>query len=116
MDMTDNMENRIKEAQDVCDALAIQGRKLTRSLAVLDKFLGKAPTNQDRADRAERVLREYCAVKGMDYENSSSTAADLIADLLHLVVRTDEGEEAVESTLRLARRHFEAEQDDPEEQ
>ena len=32
-----------------------------------------------------------------------------IADLLHLAARTDEGDDPIDSTLRLARMHYEAE-------
>jgi hypothetical protein len=72
-------------------------------------------SNETRAERAEAALRGYVEAKGDPYEASSSEVADLIADLLHLAVRLDQGDEPVESTLRVARMHFEAEHQNPEE-
>jgi hypothetical protein len=69
-------------------------------------------TNEDRAERARAALEHYVAARDEVFENSGSEIADLIADLLHLAVRIDEGEEPVESTLRLARMHYEAESAD----
>jgi hypothetical protein len=71
--------------------------------------------NETRAERARDALRAYVEAKGEVFENSSSEIAELIADLLHLAVRTDEGEEAVERALRLARMYFDAEHGNPEE-
>jgi hypothetical protein len=71
--------------------------------------------NGTRADRASAALREYVTAKGEAFENSSSEIADLIADLLHLAARLDEGDDPIDSTLRLARLHFDAEHDNPEE-
>jgi hypothetical protein len=71
--------------------------------------------NQTRADRAAIALRQYVELKGDPFENSSSEIAHLIADLLHLAARLDEGEEPIESTLFLARMHFDAEHGDPED-
>ena len=65
--------------------------------------------NESRADRAQEALRQYVEAKREAFENSSSEIADLIADLLHHVIRIDQGDDPVESTLRLARMHFEAE-------
>jgi hypothetical protein len=67
--------------------------------------------NRDRAERARTVLQAYIEARGEAFENSSSEIADLIADLLHLAADLDEGFDPVESTLRLARMHFEAETD-----
>jgi hypothetical protein len=74
-------------------------------------------SNETRAERAEIALRSYVEAKGEEFENSSSEVADLIADLLHLVARDgyDQSDEPVESTLRLAQMHFDAECDNPEE-
>ena len=69
-------------------------------------------TNSDRAERARIVLERYVVANGEIFESSSSEIADLIADLLHLAVRLDEGDDPVESTLRLARIHYEAEAND----
>ena len=73
-------------------------------------------SNATRAEHAAIALHAYVEAKGEAFENSGSEIADLVADLLHLAAITGQGEEAVESTLRLARMHFEAEHDDPEEQ
>jgi hypothetical protein len=73
-------------------------------------------SNETRAERAENALRQYVEAKGEVFENSSSEVAELIADLLHLAAKLDEGEEPIESTLRLARLHFNAEHENPEEQ
>ena len=73
-------------------------------------------TNDIRAGRALAALQSYVEAKGEVFESSSSEIADLIADLLHLAVRTEEGDEAVERCLRLARTHFDAEHNNPEEE
>ena len=39
-----------------------------------------------------------------------------MTDLLHLAIKLDEGADPVESTLRLAQMHFEAEQADREDE
>jgi len=65
--------------------------------------------NEARAERARTALEQYVSAKGEVFENSSSEIAELITDLLHLSVRIDQGDDPVESTLRLARMHFEAE-------
>lgn len=65
--------------------------------------------NRDRAERARTVLQAYIEDRGEVFENSSSEITDLIADLLHLAADLDEGFDPIESTLRLARMHFEAE-------
>jgi len=71
--------------------------------------------NETRADRASAALRDYVTAKREVFENSSSEIADLIADLLHLAARLDEGDDPIDSTLRLARMHFDAEHDNPED-
>jgi hypothetical protein len=81
---------------------------LTTLTALIEK--DEPITNKTRAHRAEIALQNYVQEKGEVYEESSSEIADLIADLLHLTASLDEGEDAVESTLRLARMHFDAEQ------
>jgi len=68
--------------------------------------------NQTRADRADEALRQYVEARGEVFEQSSSEIADLIADLLHLTARWDEGDDAIDRTLRLARMHFDAECDE----
>ena len=73
-------------------------------------------SNDTRAERAKSALQSYVEAKGEVFESSDSEIAELIADLLHLAVRTEEGEEAVERCLRLARIHFDAEHDNPEEE
>ena len=73
-------------------------------------------SNETRAQRAEAALMQYVEAKDEVFENSSSEIADLIADLLHLAARLDEGDDPIESTIRLARLHFEAEHGNSEEE
>jgi hypothetical protein len=77
-------------------------------------------SNDHRAQRAQAALQSYVEAKGEVFESSSSEIADLIADLLHLAARLHEGEnspeETVERCLRLARMHFDAEHENPEEE
>lgn len=65
--------------------------------------------NRDRAERARSALQAYVESRGEAYENSSSEIVDLIADLLHLAADLDEGFDPIDSTIRLARMHFDAE-------
>lgn len=65
--------------------------------------------NERRAQRAADALYGYVKAKGEVYEESSSEVVDLITDLLHFVVKLDQGDDPIESALRLARLHFEAE-------
>jgi hypothetical protein len=58
--------------------------------------------SQARADPAEAVLRQHVEAKGEVIKNHRDEIADLIADLLHLTVRRDEGDDAVESSLQVA--------------
>src|SRR5262245_32421082 len=53
-------------------------------------------SNDTRAERAQAALQSYVEAKGEVFENSSSEIADLIVDLLHLAVRIDRGDEAME--------------------
>ena len=70
--------------------------------------------NEARAKRAADAVYAYVKAKGEDYEESSSEIVDLMTDLLHLTIRLDEGDDPIESTLRLAQMHFEAEQAEAE--
>jgi len=72
--------------------------------------------NETRADRANEALRQYVEATGEAFEQNSSEIADLIADLLHLAARWDQGDDPIDSTLRLARMHFDAEQNEEGEQ
>ena len=72
--------------------------------------------NETRADRAHEALRQYVEAAGEAFEQNSSEISDLIADLLHLAARWDQGDDPIDSTLRLARMHFDAEQDEEGEQ
>jgi hypothetical protein len=72
--------------------------------------------NGERAKLARHALREYLSAKGENFEENSAHIADLIADLLHLAAEIDQGDAPVESTLRLARMHFDAEHENPEEE
>lgn len=73
-------------------------------------------SNDNRAERARAALQSYVEAKGEVFENSSSEIAELMADLLHLTVRIDQGDHPVDSTLRLARMHFDAEHNNTEEE
>ena len=66
--------------------------------------------NRDRAERGRTALQAYIEARNEAFENSSSEIVDLIADLLHLeplIAMKDTS--PFDSTLRLARMHFEAE-------
>jgi hypothetical protein len=72
--------------------------------------------NDIRAGRAQTALQSSVEAQGEVFEISISEIADLMADLLHLAIPIEEGEEAVERCLRLARIHFDAEHNNPEEE
>jgi hypothetical protein len=72
--------------------------------------------NETRADRAGEAVRQYVEAKSEVFEQSSSEIADLIADLLHLAARWDQGDYPIDSTLMLARMHFDAECNEEGEQ
>jgi hypothetical protein len=72
-------------------------------------------SNETRAERARNALEAHVESNGETFENSSSEIADLIADLLHLAERVDQGWDFIESTFRAARMHYEAEVDAEEE-
>lgn len=65
--------------------------------------------NERRAARAYAALRDYVVAKGEMFEESSSEIVDLITDLLHLAAKWDLGDDPIDSALRLAKLHFEAE-------
>jgi hypothetical protein len=79
------------------------------------------PSNASRAARAQNALQTYVEAKGEVFENSREEITDLIADLLHLLARDHvakappTADDVIDSTLDLARLHFEAEQADIEE-
>jgi len=68
--------------------------------------------NEACAKRAAEAVYQYVKAKGVVYEESSSEVVDLITDLLHLAVKLDQGDDPLDSTLSLARMHFDAEQDE----
>lgn len=77
-------------------------------------------TNETRAERAENALHDYTTSKGEVFENCLDEVADLVADLLHLEARMarEDGapsDDYVERVMRLARLHFDAEHENPEE-
>jgi len=91
-------------------------------------FIGKIEPVQDdelpplnntaRIERAKRTLKFYTKDKGEHYnenEIDSSDPVDLITDMLHLVAALDQGDNPIDSTLRLAKMHFDAEFNNPEE-
>jgi hypothetical protein len=68
--------------------------------------------NHDRAERARVALQTYIEARGEVFEESSIEIVDLITDLLHLTANLDQGFDPIESTLRLARMHYDAESAD----
>ena len=66
----------------------------------VQKLKGKSPTSR----RAERFTKKTQLIQSRGPHR----------DFLHLVAEIDEGYEPIESTLRLARMHFEAEYGNPD--
>jgi hypothetical protein len=60
--------------------------------------------NADRRNRALTVLAQYAEITGTEDEAAPLWAADLLADILHLL-----GEAVFDKCLRTARMHYEAE-------
>jgi hypothetical protein len=60
--------------------------------------------NADRRNRALTVLAQYADIAGTEDEAAPLWAADLLADILHLL-----GETVFDKCLRTARMHYEAE-------
>jgi hypothetical protein len=60
--------------------------------------------NADRRNRALTVLAQYAEIAGTEDEAAPLWAADLLADILHLL-----GETLSNECLRTARMHYEAE-------
>ena len=60
--------------------------------------------NADRRNRALAVLAQYAGTVGTEDEAAPLWAADLLADILHLL-----GETVFDECLRTARMHYEAE-------
>jgi hypothetical protein len=60
--------------------------------------------NADRRNRALSVLAQYAEIAGTEDEAAPLWAADLLADILHLL-----GETVFDKCLRTARMHYEAE-------
>ncbi len=106
------------------DLVAEMGEQLKADVELIVDALNSKAVNTSsmttrnaiRAKRAQAALQSYVEAKGEVFENSGSEIADLMADLLHLTVRIDQGDDPVESTLRLARIHFDAEHNNPEEE
>lgn len=76
-----------------------------------DKAMKKIsePTNTERANRGRITVERYKEGMGEAFEGDSSEIVDLITDLLHYLHEVDLGDDPVESTLRLAQSHYEAE-------
>ena len=84
-------------------------------------------SNGTRAERAEQALHAYLEAKCYTFELDDTEAhiTDLIADLLHMAARDleedsdDESEDkdaVIDRILRVARLHFDAEHENPEEE
>lgn len=69
------------------------------------------PTNEDRADRAREILRDYCrkVYQLEDGEESASVIGDILADLRHLCA--EEGID-FEAPLLMSEVHFNEENDE----
>lgn len=73
-------------------------------------------SNEDRAERASATLTYYkTEIMKEVCEQNSAEIADLITDLLHLTRLWDQGDDPIESTIRVARINFEAEEEEEEE-
>lgn len=73
-------------------------------------------SNEDRAERASATLTYYkTEIMKEVCEQNSAEIADLITDLLHLTRLWDQGDDPIESTIRVARMNFEAEEEEEEE-
>ena len=66
------------------------------------------PTNKDRAERADHILRLYAELEGSEaYEDDSAALlTDLLADLMHWA---EEEELDFQDQLESAKGHYEAE-------
>jgi hypothetical protein len=72
--------------------------------------------NDSRAKPAQAALQSYVEAKGEVFENGSGEVAELMAGLLHPAARTIHGEDGAELVIGLARTHFDAEHNNPEEE
>ena len=78
------------------------------------RFRSREPDRTRERKRSPRQTRPDSPVairrsQRRGLRRTSSEIVDLITDLLHLAARMDQGDDPVESTLRLARMHFDAE-------
>lgn len=82
--------------------------KAVRKLAPQDNNEG--PANAERILRAEAILIFYKTSQlGESGPVDSSTAVDLLADLMHYVTERDQGHDPVPSLIRVAQMHFDVE-------
>lgn len=65
-------------------------------------------TNDERAQRARTVLELYAVQFGDPYD-PRGTLIDVLTDLMHLIAKEPELGLEFESSLKMARFHFEAE-------
>lgn len=66
------------------------------------------PTNDEREERGREVLAMY-AMRFGDPHDLSANLTDVLTDLMHLTAQEPELGLEFESSLRMARVHFEAE-------
>lgn len=66
------------------------------------------PTNDERAGRAQQILGMYAIQFGDPYDPRSNLV-DVLTDLMHLAAREPELDLEFDSSLKMARFHFEAE-------
>ncbi len=69
------------------------------------------PTNEERAERAREVLKIYAVQFGDPYD-PRGTLIDVLTDLMHLEAREPELSLEFDSSLKMAKFHFEAETED----
>lgn len=83
------------------------------------------PKNKDRRRYALQTLEFYCREKykesprEMEFEGIETRASDLLADIMHLVAANDretDVDDVIDRLIRLARMHFDAEHNNPEEE
>lgn len=66
------------------------------------------PTNDERAERGREILELY-AVQFGDPNDPSANLTDVLTDLMHLTAKEPELGLEFESSMKMARFHFEAE-------
>lgn len=76
------------------------------------------PNNATRRDRANRLRAHYAEIKMEVNDEDETELSDMLADMFHLAVSEskDDTEEVCDRIVRVARMHFDAEHNNPEEE